>query len=490
MRIRTLGVALLTLAVAAAGCDTGSRDTATGSTAGGSTGGGGTPPPPPPPSGTLLDVVDQPLLAGQAAQRPSAGSIVGLRLTLEALGARSRLIRLDVASAGTVDETLLGGLDLIEDLNNNGLVDQGETSVASAPSASVDNGTYVIMPISPLVFELGTPRNFLLALDSSAMSADDQVRSVGKTVALSVASAASVVGQDDQNNIVPGGGSYPIGGTTTLEVNDTAMISEVVVTPTAAEYVEIFNATGASIDLSDYYLTDFTDDPNSGRFYWKLPTGENFQNTTADWIVRFPAGTQLASGQTIAVAMDGAGYQTAYGVEAGFCLKNPSANSTQMLTWDGVTPGTNFVSAPGVGGLTNGGESVFLFTWDGVADLIVDVDLLNYGNSTLTNSNVDKSPGQAVGPDVKVDSITDADALESTFNVEAGEFFQFDNRAPGGSSAYPAIQRIDFTEGTEVKTGGNGLTGNDETSEEFGDGAGNPGTFDHVAAASPGQPIP
>ena len=45
---------------------------------------------------------------------------------------------------------------------------------------------------------------------------------------------------------------------------------------------------------------------------------------------------------------------------------------------------------------------------------------------------------------------------------------------------------MDFTEGNELKTGGNGITGNDETSENAGDGAGGNGTFERSQTATPG----
>ena len=70
----------------------------------------------------------------------------------------------------------------------------------------------------------------------------------------------------------------------------------------------------------------------------------------------------------------------------------------------------------------------------------------------------------------------------ATYQNDSDDLFQYDHRAPNG----PSLRRVDFTEGAEVKTGGNGLTGNDETSEEFGDGAGGNGTFEAAATVTPG----
>ena len=162
-----------------------------------------------------------------------------------------------------------------------------------------------------------------------------------------------------------------------------------------------------------------------------------------------------------------------------------------MLTWDGVAPGKTFTQAPihasaGLTGPSGGnfgsGEMVCLLSWDGVVDLVQDVDLVNYGNASATNTAVNKSPGQGI-PDVKVDSAFDNDSTESTFQDDSSDLFQLDHRAPLGAS----IERVDFTEGAEKDAGGNGVAGHDETSEDFGDGQGGSGTFAPAAAPTPGQ---
>ncbi len=55
---------------------------------------------------------------------------------------------------------------------------------------------------------------------------------------------------------------------------DHLLISEVVVTPTAGEFVESFNPTDTAIDLSDVYLTDATY-ATGGTYYYNLVTGAN-----------------------------------------------------------------------------------------------------------------------------------------------------------------------------------------------------------------------
>ena len=55
---------------------------------------------------------------------------------------------------------------------------------------------------------------------------------------------------------------------------DHLVFSEVVLTPSDGEYVQITNPTADDIDMSDYYLTDATD--GSGNAYYNLPSGSGF----------------------------------------------------------------------------------------------------------------------------------------------------------------------------------------------------------------------
>ena len=73
---------------------------------------------------------------------------------------------------------------------------------------------------------------------------------------------------------------------------DHLVFSEVVLTPSDGEYVEITNPTANDIDMSDYYLTDATD--GSGNAYYNLPSGSGYWSGSGfDFICRFPAGYSL-----------------------------------------------------------------------------------------------------------------------------------------------------------------------------------------------------
>ena len=64
------------------------------------------------------------------------------------------------------------------------------------------------------------------------------------------------------------------------------LLKEVVVAPTAAEFIAIFNPNATAVALSDYYLSD------NSTYYLLVgsPTVD-----AADFIVRFPAGASIAS---------------------------------------------------------------------------------------------------------------------------------------------------------------------------------------------------
>ncbi len=113
-------------------------------------------------------------------------------------------------------------------------------------------------------------------------------------------------------------------------------------------------------------------------------------------------------------------------------------------------------SISGQGGLTNDGEVVVLYFWNGSSDLVTDLDYAVYGDKAEA---VDKTGVSIDGPDVGIltDSYLDDTAIASQDSLSTGQPHDY------GES----IQRGDLIEGAETKTGGNGVDGNDETSEDL-----------------------
>ena len=84
---------------------------------------------------------------------------------------------------------------------------------------------------------------------------------------------------------------------------DHIVFSEIVLTPSEGEYVEITNPTANDIDMSDYYLTDATD-TGLEKVYHKIATGADYwSGSSSDFICRFPSGYSLPAGSSIKVSL-------------------------------------------------------------------------------------------------------------------------------------------------------------------------------------------
>lgn len=223
----------------------------------------------------------------------------------------------------------------------------------------------------------------------------------------------------------------PIDSPVTLQGH--LLLTEVSLSPDAGEFVEIYNPTGAMVDLSHYYLSNHGD-------YWKYPIGP--PNEPGDhWIVQFPTNATLAAGGVITVATQtAAAFKTNYGVAPSYSI----ADGT-MLPTDISTVGTPH--------LTDSGAFVALFNWDGAAGIVKDVDMIMVGTPTPTNTLTCNGMCNKSGvTQVGMTYATDADTMMAQ------------TATPGSGTS---TKRVLAETGHETQTGGgNGLTGHDETSED------------------------
>jgi cysteine-rich repeat protein len=221
------------------------------------------------------------------------------------------------------------------------------------------------------------------------------------------------------------------------------VITEVKNTPTAAEFVEIHNPTSAAIDLTNYYLADYNG--------YHLITSGMGNPASSDFRVRFPAATQIAAHAFVVVSLDTAtGFFTAVGAYPDFDFAAADANAPDMLG-----------SFGGTSGLTDASEMVVLFHWDGAASTVDDVDYMAWGNDTTVR--VDKTGVAGYAPDTAVAA-----------------------QVAAGGTSY-SQHRCDTAETSETKSGGNGITGHDETSES---GSAAFQATNMAAPPSPGAPPP
>lgn len=247
-------------------------------------------------------------------------------------------------------------------------------------------------------------------------------------------------GNDVGSPGTPAGGIMPL------------LISEVTVTPTAGEFIEIYNPNAVSVDLEDVYLTDATF-AGGGTFYYNIVTGTNAGGGGfGDFLARFPAGSSIAPGEYQTVSISGSDdYFATYAANPTYELYEDGGAADGIPDMLEGLPG----SINGQGGLTNGGEVAILFYWDGASDLVSDLDYVVWGDKAEA---VDKTGVSIDGPD--------ADATPSTY---ANDTAIVDQEVVAASSHAigDSFQRSDLLEGTEVLTGGNGVSGHDETSENL-----------------------
>ena len=230
---------------------------------------------------------------------------------------------------------------------------------------------------------------------------------------------------------------------------DHLLLSEIAVTPTEGEFVEIFNPTASAIDLTDVYLTDATF-AGGGTFYYNTVVGNGGGGGFADFNARFPAGASIGAGEYQTVALNGsANFEATYGTPPTYELYEDAAAPDAIPDMLEATPG----AVAGQGGLSNGGEVVVLYQWDGASDLVTDLDYVVWGDKA---EGVDKTGVSVDGPDADTDT--------SMYLADTSVFAQDLLDANPHTDGSP-WQRIDPSEGAEAKDGGNGSTGNDETSE-------------------------
>ncbi|MBK7045258.1 MAG: lamin tail domain-containing protein [bacterium] len=225
--------------------------------------------------------------------------------------------------------------------------------------------------------------------------------------------------------------------------------------PLCSEYVEIHNPTASAVDLGQYYLTDAMFTTNN-QAYWHIAEADPSATTAgggtfSDFHAKFPVGYSIAAGDTVVISIEGSNkYQAAYGRLPDFELYEDNAAPDGVPELVEVFPGS--VSAGVLAGgsntptLTDTSESLVLYRWDGSSDLVQDVDYARWGTSTSVIVN---KTGVTVGASTYLPDSASQQTITAT------------------SSFGTAYMRASADEGTEATTGGNGLTGHNETSENF-----------------------
>jgi hypothetical protein len=220
------------------------------------------------------------------------------------------------------------------------------------------------------------------------------------------------------------------------------LLTEVKSAPDALEFIEIYNPTCTDVDLTNYYLGDEPTYPLAPSWGTSRPIPG-----TLNAVLRFPPGEILAAGAVAVVARDAIAFAAEYGALPRFALLNGGETAMEFIVYR---------STPDMI-LANTADVVVLFTWDGMGDLVRDVDIVVAGDAPTTRHEL--LAKQVLAPR-GVDGPDEGDA-PTAYLPDGASLPAMQARDTEGS-----YERIAFEGEYEAASGGNGLEGHDETSED------------------------
>ncbi|MDC2984516.1 hypothetical protein OAY83_00415 [Candidatus Marinimicrobia bacterium] len=223
---------------------------------------------------------------------------------------------------------------------------------------------------------------------------------------------------------------------------DHLLFNRITIQPTQAEFLSIYNPTPDTLDMSNYYLTDATRS-SSDDYYYNLGSGVNFWSENfKDFIARFPNNYQIAPGDSLVLGLHNREiFFNYYGYNPDLTLFEDMRDA--IINESTISINDDFVNTDMLG---DDSEVLILFKWDGVIENPVeDIDYFLWGS---TNDAIDKTGIANYLPDTSPSnqSFLYAHGLDSTY-----------------------VRISNDNEGSEISLGGNGITGNDETSENLTD---------------------
>ena len=205
---------------------------------------------------------------------------------------------------------------------------------------------------------------------------------------------------------------------------DHLIFNRICITPDESEMIEIYNPLNESVDLSNYYLSD------SDKYYQWI-NGESIGNF--DFLIKFPDGTSIDSqGTYVITTQSNADSSDSYDF-----MPDLSLVDSDLEIFDfGINPN-----------LSGSEEMLVLFYWDGISSIVQDVDYFLWGDYD------------------KGFSKTTEEGYPYNDTLLEDQIFI---RNHGSSDFYDSLYvRLDINEYDEIQSDGNGITGHDETSENF-----------------------
>ncbi|MBW2453960.1 MAG: hypothetical protein JRI68_05605 [Deltaproteobacteria bacterium] len=176
-------------------------------------------------------------------------------------------------------------------------------------------------------------------------------------------------------------------------------------------------------------------------------------------LIQFPQGATIAAGGLLTIEF-GSDFETAWGTCPDYTVRSGITCNSNPVTQMVAPTNGGFGTTPG-NQLSNSGEMAMLFCWT-PGYLVHDVDYLNWDSE------------EPLDPNTHVDKTNVTGYLPDTAMATQGTV------AATGPTNGNSIGRCDDTEDSETTTGGNGLLGHDETSEDWS------ASFELQAAVTPG----
>ena len=217
------------------------------------------------------------------------------------------------------------------------------------------------------------------------------------------------------------------------------LISEVMIpssTDAGKAFIEIYNPSSSDLDLSSVYLSN-------SKTYYQLVAGV-YSSKNSDFLVKFPAGTSIPGKGTRTVVLDGTAFSSAYLAVPDFEI---AANNNDIPDMTVLQAGDNLK-------LETSGGMIILFKWDGQADLVQDIDYMPWG--FFKTNWMDKSGVTIDGPDANSDA--------SAYFTDLATASQ---KGIASLDGIHSLQRNGIQEIDEITSGGNGINGHNEATENW-----------------------